>query len=145
MRAAPVWTARDAEADDRLHNLSSNDKYQDRSCTTFSARGWLNVGALLLLVSGLIILFAGYPIIQYYGTPSMARFGAFNVGGINATGQVPFINNLPGLIDASTPAAALTRTGFDGQKYVLTFSDEFNVDNRTLVLRSRCRDTLLTD
>lgn len=126
---APVWTARDSEMDDRLHNPSPLK--EDRSCATFSARGWLNMGALVLLVSGLVTLFAGYPIIQYYGQGTLSKYGAYGVGGINATGQVPFINNLPALIDAATPQGALSRTGFDGHKYVLMFSDEFNTDGRT--------------
>lgn len=133
MRPAPTWTARDAELDDRLHNASPSDKFRERSCVAFSARGWLNMTALVFLVGGLITLFAGYPIIQYVGRPVAQKYGAFNVGGINATGQVPFINNLPTLIDAQTPANALSRTGFDGKKYVLMFSDEFNTDDRTYV------------
>lgn len=56
---------------------------------------------------------------------------AYNIGGINSTGQVPKIDGLPSLIDANTPASALTRTGYDGKKYNLMFSDEFEVDGRT--------------
>ncbi|KAG8716446.1 hypothetical protein FRC11_008595 [Ceratobasidium sp. 423] len=45
-----------------------------------------------------------------------------------APGHLP---NLPSLIDKDTPDEARTRTGFDGQKYNLVFSDEFNVEGRT--------------
>jgi beta-glucanase (GH16 family) len=38
---------------------------------------------------------------------------------------------LPSLIDKDTPDDARTRTGFDGQKYNLVFSDEFEVEGRT--------------
>lgn len=38
---------------------------------------------------------------------------------------------MPQLIDPETPAAAKTRTGYDGQAYELVFSDEFNTDGRT--------------
>lgn len=130
-RAAPVWTAKDAALDDKLHDVS-DARYPDRiSCTAFSARGWLNMGALLFLVGGLITLFAGYPIIQYYTSQSMSTFGAYGIGGVNASGQVPFIPGLPTLIDSATPSSALSRTGFDGKKYVLAFSDEFETAGRT--------------
>jgi hypothetical protein len=128
----PVWTAKDAELDDKLHNASPHDSLRDRaSCTAFSARGWLNMGALVLLIAGLVSLFAGYPIVQYYGRATMSTFGAYGIGGVNASGQVPFIPGLPTLIDKMTPNTALSRTGFDGMKYVLAFSDEFETDGRT--------------
>jgi beta-glucanase (GH16 family) len=38
---------------------------------------------------------------------------------------------MPQLVDSETPHNARTRTGFDGQKYNLVFSDEFNTDGRT--------------
>lgn len=55
---------------------------------------------------------------------------AFNIGGINLTGQVPDLKT-PFRIDKDTPEDAYTRIGFDGNKYNLVFSDEFNVDGRT--------------
>lgn len=55
----------------------------------------------------------------------------WNLGGINGSGQVPAIKGLPTLIDEETPQDARTRTGFDGEKYNLVFSDEFNTDGRT--------------
>jgi hypothetical protein len=36
----------------------------------------------------LIISSAGYPLITYFTKHSLATFGGFNIGGINATGQV---------------------------------------------------------
>lgn len=111
--------------DDRLHNPSPHDSLRDRaSCTLFSLRGWLNASALLVIVGALVTLFAGYPIIDFYTRASLSTYGAYNVGGINSTGQVPDIPGLPSLIDADTPESALTRTGFDGHQYVLAFSDE---------------------
>ncbi|KAI5481391.1 glycoside hydrolase family 16 protein [Pseudohyphozyma bogoriensis] len=130
--AGPVWTAKDAENDERLHNVSPNDKLRERvSCTVFSLRGWLNMAAVFILVIVLVTLFAGYPIIQYYSKKSASTYGAYGLGGINASGQVPNIPGLPSLIDGDTPETAYTRTGFDGKKYVLMFSDEFNNDGRT--------------
>ncbi|GAA95842.1 glycoside hydrolase family 16 protein [Mixia osmundae IAM 14324] len=124
-----LWTAKDAEMDDQLHD--PNDVRNDRSWTIYSRRGWLNMTALLLLTLGLIALFGGFPIISYYTRHHQTTLGAWNLGGVNATGQVPMIPNLPSLIDAHTPQAARTRKGFDGNNYNLVFSDEFEVDGRT--------------
>lgn len=62
----------------------------------------------------------------------MASFG-FSLGGINASGQVPDIPGLPSLIDQDTPddIKNAVRTGFNGRKYQLAFSDEFNREGRT--------------
>jgi hypothetical protein len=128
LAGAPVFTARDAELDDKLHNPSPHDS---ASWTAFSLRGCLNMGALVIMVVGLVTLFAGYPILQYFNKKTLSNFGAYGVGGTNSTGQVPKIPGLPTLIDEHTPDSALTRTGFDGKKYVLMFSDEFEVDGRT--------------
>ena len=58
--------------------------------------------------------------------------GGFNLGGTNATGQVPNITGNFGLIDRDTPASALTKTSYtSGEELVLVFSDEFNTDGRT--------------
>jgi beta-glucanase (GH16 family) len=38
---------------------------------------------------------------------------------------------MPRLIDPDTPRELYTRTGNDGKRYDLVFSDEFNTDGRT--------------
>ncbi|KAK0225400.1 glycoside hydrolase family 16 protein [Armillaria fumosa] len=121
-----VWED-DPDLDDTLHNSSQDD---DDSFTIYSLRGWLNAGALVIIAVGLIILFAGYPIIAYYSknTPSVS---GYNLGGINSSGQIPDLPGLPSLIDEDTPTSAYSRTGQDGLKYNLVFSDEFNTDGRT--------------
>jgi beta-glucanase (GH16 family) len=92
----------------------------------------MNIGCLFILLLGVLCLFAGYPIISYYTGNSLKTGGAYNLGGINGTGQVPLISNFPTLIDADTPDSAKTRTGFDGNDdWELVFSDEFNKDGRT--------------
>lgn len=57
----------------------------------------------------------------------------WNMGGVNASGQVPDIPNLPSLIDSDTPddVKNTIRKGINGRDYQLVFSDEFNVDGRT--------------
>jgi len=124
-----LWD-KDPDLDDALHNPDMRDAKGDSSFTVFSARGWANAGALFILIVGLITLFAGYPVIWHYTHPP-ARITGFNLGGINGTGQIPDLPGLPSLIDADTPSSALTRTGSDGKKYNLVFSDEFNKDGRT--------------
>ncbi|KAG8687721.1 hypothetical protein FRC09_013329, partial [Ceratobasidium sp. 395] len=61
-----------------------------------------------------------------------STFGAYNLGGVNSSGQVPEMLGHRGLIDPSTPASAYTRKSLvDGQSYNLVFSDEFNVEGRS--------------
>ncbi|KAK1925290.1 beta-glucan synthesis-associated protein-domain-containing protein [Papiliotrema laurentii] len=119
------------EADDFLHNPDpKRDRKADRG-TIFTWRGLMNIGCLLVLVLCILTLFAGYPIITFYTQHHLTTNGAYNLGGINATGQVPLIANFPSPIDEDTPQNARTRTGFDGHTYNLVFSDEFNKPGRT--------------
>ncbi|KAJ1309915.1 hypothetical protein OPQ81_006674 [Rhizoctonia solani] len=120
---------RDPELDDELHNPAALRKL-DRQCDLFSGRGWMNVGAIIIICLGLIILFCGYPVIIAFHKPHLLG-GGYNLGGINGSGQVPDLPNLPSLIDKDTPDEARTRVGYDGQKYNLVFSDEFNIEGRT--------------
>lgn len=55
----------------------------------------------------------------------------WNIGGINATGQVPEIPGMPQLVDKDTPDEAKIIKGPDGRDFALVFSDEFNTDGRT--------------
>ncbi|KAI0638361.1 glycoside hydrolase family 16 protein [Trametes polyzona] len=62
----------------------------------------------------------------------LSKLGAFNLGGINASGQVPDIPGYRGLIDVDTPKEAYTKQAWHaGETFELVFSDEFNVDGRT--------------
>ncbi|POW20745.1 hypothetical protein PSHT_03212, partial [Puccinia striiformis] len=63
----------------------------------FSARGWLNAIGLAILSITLVSLFAGFPIIDYFIKHPIGTLGGFNLGGINATGQVPQIFGFRGL------------------------------------------------
>lgn len=84
-----------------------------------------------MILSCFLALFAGYPIITYYTEGIQSTNGAYNLGGINATGQIPLIENFATVIDKDTPGSAYTRTGFDGEPYTLVFSDEFEKEGRT--------------
>jgi hypothetical protein len=78
----------------------------------------------------ILTLFAGYPIITHFTENPPRTGGAYNLGGINSTGQTPMIANFPSLIDPDTPISAHSRIGFEGAEYQLVFSDEFNKDGR---------------
>jgi hypothetical protein len=118
---------KDPDLDDALHDPSLNSTFD--SWTLFSLRGWINALTLVFIVIGLVTLFAGYPIIWFFTNPKGPIRG-FNLGGINGTGQIPDLN-IPSLIDADTPSSAYTRTGNDGEKYNLVFSDEFETEGRS--------------
>lgn len=138
----------DAELEEELHNDEEEDdddnltgppsrkKMKVFACGFFSVRGILNVGALILLAAGLVTIFGALPIISFYRAHHakqqlVVNSGGFNLGGINASGQVPVLHNFVTLIDPTTPQNVMSRRGFDGAQYNLVFSDEFTTDGRT--------------
>ncbi|TEB39747.1 glycoside hydrolase family 16 protein [Coprinellus micaceus] len=121
-----MWD-REPDLDDALHNP---DPRRDNSWTPFSWRGWVNASALIILTGALLMLFIGYPA-WLWSKKGHQSFNGFNIGGINGSGQIPEFPQLPRLIDPDTPDEVYTRTGHDGHKYNLVFSDEFNRDGRT--------------
>jgi len=65
-------------------------------------------------------------------TATLSNLGGFNLGGINASGQVPEMNGNWGLIDRDTPEWAYKRKSTrDDSELQLVFSDEFNVEGRS--------------
>ncbi|KAI0375069.1 glycoside hydrolase family 16 protein [Pilatotrama ljubarskyi] len=121
------------ELDDALHNPDPlRDRKSDRDGSVFSCRGFVNIGCVLLVVMCILTLFVGYPIATYFMQQQPSNQGGFNVGGINASGQVPCISGNWGLIDLETPEEVRTKTDWvTGQTWRLVFSDEFNTDGRT--------------
>jgi len=102
----------------------------DDSGSICSLRGIANLGCLFILAAAIVGLFAGYPILSHFLTKRLTNLGAFNLGGINATGQV--MQTMFALIDPDTPADAQTHKSVeDGTDWQLVFSDEFNVEGRT--------------
>jgi beta-glucanase (GH16 family) len=123
-------TADQPEADDNLHD-PKNGKPDDTG-TYFTSRGIANLGCLSLILVCIMGLFAGYPLASYFTRTLPSTLGGFNIGGLNASGQVPSMHGHWGLIDVDTPKEALTKNGYHNQnKFQLVFSDEFNVDGRT--------------
>lgn len=127
----------DDDMDDHIHNFSAADKRNPNAMTPFditSARGWANALTLVFLMLALVGIFALYPILSFYTNDRNsvgANASGFNLGGVNSTGQYPDIPGLPRMIDADTPDNVKSRTGFDGEEWVLVFSDEFNQEGRT--------------
>ncbi|KAH7885927.1 glycoside hydrolase family 16 protein [Phlebopus sp. FC_14] len=122
-----------SEPDDYLHNPDPRrDRKSDRGGTVITYRGLTNLGCLVFLAVGLVTLFAGYPMISYFTKHALSYEGGFNVGGINASGQIPSMTNNYGLIDVDTPSSAHTIKSFaDGSEWQLVFSDEFETEDRT--------------
>lgn len=122
-----------AEADDYLHNPDpKRDRKNDHGGTIFTVRGLANVGTIVILCSCLIVLFAGWPIISAVSDSKISTLGAYNLGGVNATGQVASTIGNFGLIDQDTPTTAYYHTSLEtGSQWELVFSDEFNKEGRT--------------
>ncbi|CAE6521538.1 unnamed protein product [Rhizoctonia solani] len=120
------------EPDDHLHNPDPRrDRLNDGGGSVFNIRGLTNLGCLLILALILTGLFAVYPITDSF-LRKTETLGAYNLGGINASGQVPEIAGGFGLIDKDTPQSAYTHTSLeDGSEWDLVFSDEFNTDGRS--------------
>ncbi|QRW07225.1 glycoside hydrolase family 16 protein [Ceratobasidium sp. AG-Ba] len=121
------------EPDDDLHNPDpKRDRHNDLGGSMLSLRGIMNLGCLSLLILGLVGLFAVYPLVSAFLKDQPSTFGAYNLGGINASGQVPEMNGNFGLIDRDTPKDAYTHKSLeDGSEWDLVFSDEFNTEGRS--------------
>ncbi|KAI3609878.1 glycoside hydrolase family 16 protein [Moniliophthora roreri] len=122
-----------SEPDDFLHNPDPvRDRKTDQGRNIFNRRSFANFGCLILLMVGILTLFAGYPLITYFTRREQSTRGGFNFGGVNASGQIPEIPLGFSLIDPDTPVDAYTYAAVhDGRELRLVFSDEFNRDGRT--------------
>ncbi|KAJ6600808.1 beta-glucan synthesis-associated [Mycena sp. CBHHK59/15] len=118
------------EPDDALHNPEfEGGKIVDRTKTSLSSRGIMNIGCLVIICLALLALFMGYPVISFIEKKFLSP--AVNSVTVNATGQVASIGNF-GLIDLDTPANAYTLNSlYTGKEMKLVFSDEFNTDGRS--------------
>jgi beta-glucanase (GH16 family) len=79
----------------------------------------------------LVDLLAAFPVASHLLSHKQTSQGGFNLGGINATGQLPVMPGNRGLIDIATPQEAYTKQSYmSSDTLELVFSDEFNVDGR---------------
>lgn len=130
-----MWATNDPEDDDALHAPDPVDRKGrtriNQPFVLFSLRGWINMGALVLLLLALLTLFVGYPVILHFTDNAEDNSSGFNLGGINGSGQIPDLPGLKTLVDKKTPQDAMSRLGSDGETYNLVFSDEFEEDGRS--------------
>ncbi|KAG1751980.1 glycoside hydrolase family 16 protein [Suillus occidentalis] len=115
------------EPDDYLHTPDpKRDLKSDKGGHIFTARGIANLGCLFLLVVLMLMLF-------HLSKKKLTQQGGFNLGGTNATGQIPSIPGNRGVIDVDTPREAYTKASYMNQNdmWDLVFSDEFEVEGRT--------------
>lgn len=121
--------------DDNDFEPWERDVHDDGKLDWCSLRGLFNLGTIFVLLAGLICLFAILPITTQLNADRRAAEQenntgwSYNLGGINATGQIAARPRE--LIDPDTPTDVYKRTGFDGKTWSLAFSDEFNQDGRT--------------
>lgn len=119
------------EADDYLHNPDPIlDEKNQRGCHKMDKRALGTVGALLVLLGGLLTLFIVYPILTYSGITTqkpiletVEYLTQYKYGTLSALRT--------NLIDPDTPEDEQIHIAMDGSKWVLVFSDEFNVEGRT--------------
>lgn len=52
----------DVEKDDWLHNPDPSDRDREK-CDIWNKRGMVNVGGLVLITLGVLVLFIGYPVL----------------------------------------------------------------------------------
>ncbi|KAK8844068.1 hypothetical protein IAR55_006862 [Kwoniella newhampshirensis] len=127
-----TWSYLGPEADDDFHDPDLLPSRKNRFLgPIMTLRGASNLGCLFLMVVILVMLFAGYPILDNYLSKNSSNLGAYNLGGINATGQIPSVGPFQ-LIDKDTPSSAYTYKSMQtGDEWELVFSDEFNNEGRS--------------
>ncbi|EDR01855.1 glycoside hydrolase family 16 protein, partial [Laccaria bicolor S238N-H82] len=121
------------EPDDYLHTPDPHHLDSKHTTDFFSVRAMMNVGGMFATCVALLALFLIYPISMHFTIHQQGKFGGFNLGGINASGQVPSMPGNWGLIDLDTPPNLYTKPSYHdpSQTLQLVFSDEFNTDGRT--------------
>ncbi|THG96277.1 hypothetical protein EW026_g5526, partial [Hermanssonia centrifuga] len=122
------------EEDDAIHEPDPAMRHRiERDGHVFSWRGLTNLGTLVMFTVGIIVLFAGYPIITHFTRHEPSTFGAFNIGGTNASGQVPDLIGRFTIIDPDTPQEAYTKPSWadPSNNFELVWSDEFNTPGRS--------------
>ncbi|KAG1816789.1 glycoside hydrolase family 16 protein [Suillus subaureus] len=122
------------EPDDYLHTPDpKRDLKSDKGGHIFTARGIANLGCLFLLVASMLMLFLVFPIISHLSRKKPTPQNGFNLGGTNATGQIPSMPGNRGVIDVDTPKEAYTKASYMNQNdmWDLVFSDEFQVEGRS--------------
>ncbi|OOF99617.1 glycoside hydrolase family 16 protein [Aspergillus carbonarius ITEM 5010] len=122
----------DVEKDDYLHNPDPNDK--DIDCDVWNRRGLINLGGLLLITVGFVVLFVAYPVISAVGgaeKPAKSNCDPGDALCIDVGDRQGLTKLRTGLIDPDTPESAMTKKSADGKEWQLVFSDEFETPGRS--------------
>ncbi|KAL3458242.1 putative beta-1,6 glucan synthetase [Aspergillus heterothallicus] len=121
----------DVEKDDYLHNPDPSDR--ERECDIWNRRGMINVGGLILLTIGFLVLFIGYPVVMAMkGIKKSEPLCKADDTLCLDVGDRPLLSNIrKGLIDPDTPESEHTKISADGKEWKLVFSDEFTKPGRT--------------
>ncbi|KAL4918181.1 beta-glucan synthesis-associated protein-domain-containing protein [Aspergillus aurantiobrunneus] len=121
----------DVEKDDDLHNPDPSDR--ERECDIWNRRGVVNIGGLVLLTLGFLVLFIGYPVATAVkGIPKKSPICEAGDTLCLDVGDRPLLSNIRrGLIDPDTPESAHSKKSADGKEWKLVFSDEFTTPGRT--------------
>lgn len=123
------------EADDYIHNPDPIlDAQYDRKCQKLDRKGWQFLAALMCLILGGIALFIIYPVLTYTGLTDADTNRNVTVQTIELLSPYEY-NTLSAirtsLIDSDTPSDVRSFSAYDGSKWNLVFSDEFNKEGRT--------------
>lgn len=104
----------DVEKDDWLHNPNPADK-ESRDCNIFTRRGCVNVGGLVFITVGVLMLFVGYPILTFVHKQIYPHGTACLEDPNCISASVPLLTNVrQGPIDPDTPASAKMRKDVNG-------------------------------
>lgn len=123
---------KDIEADDELHDPKFGDT--NKGLVRSGRRGLINLGGLICIALGVILLFIGYPVIVLVRKAINPHYGDTCTGWqCLQVNKIPTLKNFrSGLIDPDTPASAMSKkSSMTGTTWGLVFSDEFNTPNRT--------------
>ncbi|TVY89445.1 putative beta-glucan synthesis-associated protein [Lachnellula willkommii] len=121
----------DIEKDDYLHNPDPNEKDTEK-CDIWNKRGMTNIGGLIFVTLGVLVLFIGYPVLTAARKVINPPKSNCEMDASCLSDSVALLQNIrTGLIDPDTPSTAKSKTSADGKKLRLVFSDEFNTDGRT--------------
>ncbi len=123
----------DVEKDDWLHNPDPSDRDREK-CDIFTKRGLVNVGGLVFITVGILVLFIGFPVLYDLALTLLASCVLANVAHrtfVRTVSGVPtstcssnpdclsdkfplLKNQRIGLIDPDTPQSAMTKKAHDG-------------------------------
>lgn len=121
-------TPNSVDPDDWLHKPEKRDL--DDTGSMWTVRGFSTVGCLGLLALIIVGLFLGWPVQDAIRKSMMSNNGGYNLGGINATGQI--METSYSLVDKDTPQDVRTKISpVDGRVMQLVFSDEFETEGRS--------------